>query len=118
MRVQVRGLAHRGHWQGPLGPFFERFGAVRASPLAAYRLLSQGEAVLLYPGGGKEVGLPITAVSSPCLHHRLRKYGLTSTAATFTVDLMQLCDRCMAPPTRPCFLRWYGQMSVTRSSAG
>ena len=52
--VQVRGLAHRGHWQGPLGPVFERFGAVKASPLAAFRLLSQGEAVLLYPGGGKE----------------------------------------------------------------
>lgn len=52
---QVRGLAHRGHWLGPLGPFFERFGAVKASPLAAFRLLSQGEAVLLYPGGGKEV---------------------------------------------------------------
>lgn len=52
---QVRGLAHRGHWYGPLGPFFERFGAVKASPLAAFRLLSQGEAVLLYPGGGKEV---------------------------------------------------------------
>ena len=53
--IQVRGLAHRGHWYGPLGPFFERFGAVKASPLAAFRLLSQGEAVLLYPGGGKEV---------------------------------------------------------------
>ena len=51
----MRGLAHRGHWQGPLGPFFERFGAVKASPMAAYRLLNQGEAVLLYPGGGKEV---------------------------------------------------------------
>ena len=53
--MQVRGLAHRGHWYGPLGPFFERFGAVKASPLAAFRLLNQGEAVLLYPGGGKEV---------------------------------------------------------------
>lgn len=52
---QARGLAHKGHWQGPLGQFFERFGAVKASPMAAFRLLRQGEAVLLYPGGAKEV---------------------------------------------------------------
>lgn len=52
---KARGLAHKGHWQGPLGQFFERFGAVKASPMAAFRLLRQGEAVLLYPGGAKEV---------------------------------------------------------------
>lgn len=25
-----KGLAHPGHWAGPLGPFFEQFGAVKA----------------------------------------------------------------------------------------
>jgi hypothetical protein len=40
---------------GPLGPMFEGFGAVKASPMAAARLLRQGEAVLLFPGGAREV---------------------------------------------------------------
>ena len=30
-------------------------GAVKASPMAAYKLLKDGEAVLLFPGGGREV---------------------------------------------------------------
>jgi hypothetical protein len=38
-----------------MGPIFEQFGAVRASPRAAYRLLKQGNSVLLFPGGGREV---------------------------------------------------------------
>jgi hypothetical protein len=53
--IKLRGLAHPGHWKGPLGPFFESFGAVKASPLAAYKLLSAGEPVLLFPGGAREV---------------------------------------------------------------
>ena len=52
---RVRGLADPRHWLGPLGSVFEGFGAVRASPLAAARLLRQGEAVLLFPGGAREV---------------------------------------------------------------
>ena len=56
--VQVRGLAHPGHWKGPLGPIFEAFGAVKASPMSAYKLLKEGEAVLLFPGGGREVCSP------------------------------------------------------------
>ena len=55
--VQVRGLAHPEHWQGPQGQLFDRFGAVKASPMAAYKLLRQGESVLLFPGGGREVCL-------------------------------------------------------------
>ena len=55
MHVQVRGLAHPAHWQGPLGEFFQGFGAVKASPMAAYRLLKGGDSVLLFPGGGREV---------------------------------------------------------------
>lgn len=51
----MRGLAHPGHWKGPLGPIFEAFGAVKASPMSAYKLLKEGEAVLLFPGGGREV---------------------------------------------------------------
>lgn len=54
-RAQMRGLAHPEHWQGPQGALFERFGAVKASPMAAYKLLRQGESVLLFPGGGREV---------------------------------------------------------------
>ena len=52
---KVRGLAHPGHWATPLGDIFQRLGAVKASPLAAYRLLQNAEAVLLFPGGGREV---------------------------------------------------------------
>lgn len=50
---RVRGLAHPGHWAGPLGPWFEQFGAVKASPMAAFKLLRAGEKVLLFPGGAK-----------------------------------------------------------------
>jgi 1-acyl-sn-glycerol-3-phosphate acyltransferase len=52
---RVRGLAHPGHWNGPFGNFFESFGAVKASPLAAFRLLKSKEKVLLFPGGAREV---------------------------------------------------------------
>jgi hypothetical protein len=52
---QVRGLADPRHWLSPLGAFFERFGSVKASPVAAARLLRQREAVLLFPGGAREV---------------------------------------------------------------
>ena len=55
---RARGLAHPAHWQTPLGPFFKKFGAVQASPLAAYKLLRDKEAVLLFPGGAREVGSP------------------------------------------------------------
>ncbi|KAI8467052.1 MAG: hypothetical protein J3K34DRAFT_472042 [Monoraphidium minutum] len=53
-----RGLAHPGHWAGPLGPFFERFGAVKAGPMTAFKLLKAGEQVLLFPGGAREVNKP------------------------------------------------------------
>jgi hypothetical protein len=40
---------------GPVGAVFERFGAVKAGPFTAARLLREREAVLLFPGGGREV---------------------------------------------------------------
>ncbi|KAG2447181.1 hypothetical protein HYH02_007924 [Chlamydomonas schloesseri] len=52
---RVRGLAHPGHWAGPFGKWFESFGSVKASPMAAFRLLRAREKVLLFPGGAKEV---------------------------------------------------------------
>eukprot|EP00899_Mesostigma_viride_P020826 jgi/Mesvir1/28745/Mv19713-RA.1 len=53
---KCRGLAHGAHWSaGPFGDLFERYGCVPASPVAAYRMLSRGEHVLLFPGGGREV---------------------------------------------------------------
>ena len=52
---RVRGLADPRHWLSPVGAFFERFGSVKASPMAAARLLRQREAVLLFPGGAREV---------------------------------------------------------------
>ena len=55
---QVTGLAHPQHWQTPLGPFFENFGAVKASPLAAYRALSKGQNVLLFPGDTPRIAAP------------------------------------------------------------
>ena len=48
-----------GHWNGPLGAFFESFGAVKASPMAAFRLLKNNEKVLLHGGGGAVLHVPL-----------------------------------------------------------
>lgn len=39
-------MAHPAHWGGPLGPFFEQFGAVPAGPMTAYKLLKNNEQVV------------------------------------------------------------------------
>eukprot|EP00879_Flechtneria_rotunda_P011456 GHRR01011969.1.p1 GENE.GHRR01011969.1~~GHRR01011969.1.p1 ORF type:complete len:750 (+),score=309.75 GHRR01011969.1:1187-3436(+) len=52
---KVKGLAHPGHWNSPLGSFFEQFGAVKAGPMTAYKLLKGRQQVLLFPGGAREV---------------------------------------------------------------
>ena len=44
-----------GHWSGPFGTFIEKLGCVRASPMAAYRLLKANDKVLLFPGGARWV---------------------------------------------------------------
>ena len=76
---KVRGLAHPGHWATPLGPLFQSLGAVKASPMAAYRLLQNAEAVLLFPGGGREVNPPPFMSSAQTLfrsqHKRCRLNG-------------------------------------------
>ncbi|CAK9229154.1 unnamed protein product [Sphagnum troendelagicum] len=51
----ARGLAHPAHWSSGVGPVFERYGNVKSSKFAAYRLLKEGESVLLFPGGAREV---------------------------------------------------------------
>ena len=56
---KLTGLAHPEHWKTPLGSFFEDCGAIKASPLAAYRALRRGSNVLLFPGA-----------SSPVMHER------------------------------------------------
>jgi hypothetical protein len=38
-----------------VGAVFERFGAVKAGPFTAAKLLRERQAVLLFPGGGREV---------------------------------------------------------------
>ncbi|GAQ85441.1 hypothetical protein KFL_002350160 [Klebsormidium nitens] len=52
---RCRGLAHPGHWRSGAGQLFERYGNVKATPFAAYKLLKEGEDVLLFPGGAREV---------------------------------------------------------------
>ena len=52
----ARALAHPAAWFSPLGAAIERFGGVKATPYAAYRLLKEGSHVLLFPGGNDEVG--------------------------------------------------------------
>eukprot|EP00249_Psilotum_nudum_P017071 c26140_g1_i3 orf=330-1295(-) len=52
---RCRGLAHPGHWATVVGPIFEKYGHVKASKFAAYRLLKDGENILLFPGGAREV---------------------------------------------------------------
>eukprot|EP00798_Chlamydomonas_sp_ICE-L_P021423 gene21423-28387_t len=51
----VRALAHPGHWNNPMGGLIESLGGVKASPMAAFRLLKNKEKVLLFPGGAREV---------------------------------------------------------------
>lgn len=52
---RCRGLAHPLHWLSPAGAVFERFGAIKATPFATYKLLKEGQSVLLFPGGAREV---------------------------------------------------------------
>ncbi|KAG0579258.1 hypothetical protein KC19_4G086100 [Ceratodon purpureus] len=52
---RLRGLAHPGHWTGGVGHIFERYGNVKATKFSAYKLLKDGEDVLLFPGGSREV---------------------------------------------------------------
>lgn len=64
-------MCNAGHWKGPLGPLFEQFGAVKASPMAAFRLLRNNEKVLLFPGGARwarEISCCMKCISGPvCL---------------------------------------------------
>ena len=46
----LTGLADPDHWKTPMGPFFETFGAVPATPMSAFRALRDGKNVLLFPG--------------------------------------------------------------------
>lgn len=90
----MRGLAHPAHWQGPLGSTFERFGAVKATPRAAFRLLQAGEAVLLFPGGGREVR---RTVASPHPLDISRHLGSQVSWPLFTARVRAaLCGLCMA----------------------
>ncbi|CAM6097309.1 unnamed protein product [Calypogeia fissa] len=52
---RCRGLAHPGHWLTGVGEIFERYGNVKATKMGAYKLLKEGENVLLFPGGAREV---------------------------------------------------------------
>ncbi|KAK3241622.1 hypothetical protein CYMTET_48630 [Cymbomonas tetramitiformis] len=53
--ISLRGLAHPLHYETPFGELFARYGAVKATPRNYFKLLDAGEAVLLYPGGAREV---------------------------------------------------------------
>jgi hypothetical protein len=59
---RLRALAHDIHFDqfnqisgGRWGPFCSALGAIRATPRNFYRLLRQGEPILLFPGGPTEV---------------------------------------------------------------
>ena len=52
--VLARGLAYPGAMRRGGAPQFERFGAVPVSPRNIFKLLQQGEMVLLFPGGVRE----------------------------------------------------------------
>eukprot|EP00198_Chlamydomonas_reinhardtii_P000144 XP_001689479.1 acetyltransferase/acyltransferase [Chlamydomonas reinhardtii] len=83
---RVRGLAHPGHWAGPFGKWFESFGAVKASPMAAFRLLRGREKVLLFPGGAKEV-----------VKKRGQEYTLLWKDSPDFVRLAAKCDALIVP---------------------
>ncbi|XP_024533756.1 acyltransferase-like protein At1g54570, chloroplastic isoform X1 [Selaginella moellendorffii] len=52
---KCRTLAHPGHWMSAVGTFFEKYGCVKANKFEAYRVLKEGQHVLLFPGGAREV---------------------------------------------------------------
>jgi len=51
----LRGLAHPLHYMSAFGDLLARYGAVKATPRNCFKLLQAGQAVLLYPGGAREV---------------------------------------------------------------
>lgn len=53
--IVLRGLAHPLHYASAFGDLLARYGAVKATPRNYFKLLEAGEAVLLYPGGAREV---------------------------------------------------------------
>jgi len=55
--IMLSPLAHETHWTFDfgLGSQFEKYGAQQISPRRYYQLLRDGKAVLLYPGGVREV---------------------------------------------------------------
>eukprot|EP00983_Pelagomonas_calceolata_P064313 1148073-Pelagomonas_calceolata.AAC.16 len=69
-----------------MGGFFEIFGAVKASPMAAFWLLRNHEKVLLFPGGAKEVSKP-----------RGSEYTLLWKAEPDFVRLAAKCDALIVP---------------------
>jgi 1-acyl-sn-glycerol-3-phosphate acyltransferase len=54
--LMLRSMGHRAHFRVPgWGPFMERWGVVEGSRQACSELLAQGESVLVFPGGAREV---------------------------------------------------------------
>jgi 1-acyl-sn-glycerol-3-phosphate acyltransferase len=54
--IPVRGLADRIHFKNPpLGKFLKRAGAVVGDPQICAALMEDGQNVLVFPGGGREV---------------------------------------------------------------
>jgi 1-acyl-sn-glycerol-3-phosphate acyltransferase len=54
--VFLRGLGDHGHFKVPIwGDFLRRMGAVPGTREECARLMREGEAVLVFPGGGREV---------------------------------------------------------------
>eukprot|EP00899_Mesostigma_viride_P010312 jgi/Mesvir1/19282/Mv10358-RA.1 len=50
-----RAMAHPNIMNGPLGPLFKRYGSVKATPQGMFNALKNGENVLLFPGGARDV---------------------------------------------------------------
>ena len=94
MCLQVRGLAHPEHWQGPQGALFDRFGAVKASPLAAYKLLRQRESVLLFPGGGREVRARLKALQNAQSLRRVEDASCCASAC-LCCSFLAVAARCV-----------------------
>jgi hypothetical protein len=53
--IALRGLAHPLHYMSAFGDLLSRYGAVKATPRNCFKMLQAGQAVLLYPGGAREV---------------------------------------------------------------
>jgi 1-acyl-sn-glycerol-3-phosphate acyltransferase len=120
----LRGLGDHAHFKVPLwGEFLRRFGAVDGTRENARELLSEGEPVLVLPGGGREVakrkgeryeliwkqrmGFARLAIEAGC---PVIPFGAVGAEETY--DIVADADSAVMAPMRAAFERLTGRADI------